>query len=461
MATIRKRGNSYQIRVYSGRDIAGRPIQTTRSWSPPAGMTKRETETELAKIVAEMETAAEHAQTSQFTAQTPFGEYAAYWVRVSRLAPSTRSGYMHYLAGINKAIGHIPIGKLRARHINEFYADLRQDGMNRRAHHANAKPAFFKVIEQEKISSAALSRAAGIAPNTAGLARKGKNVSTQTAEKIAAALGRPVDELFEFSYGGKLSDNTVLHYHRLIASVLSGAKLEGIISVNPAAERMKAPTARQAEAAYLDEEAAANFFAALLDEPDPRKQCALSILIDGGLRRGEVCGLGVDDLLFSSNGIRVRHSAVYVPGQGVIVGEPKTESSSRVVIVMPLTMEIARNYLRWREETGHFPDSPLLFTSRNGGPLNPDTINSWMEKFCRKNGFSAEYTPKALRHTFATLQVAGGVDIKTLQSRTGHSRPSTLTNTYSHLLRGKQGAAAGILESALTAKLPKNRPEEQ
>ena len=184
-------------------------------------------------------------------------------------------------------------------------------------------------------------------------------------------------------------------------------------------------------------------------------------MIDGGLRRGEVCGLGVDDLLFSSNGIRVRHSAVYVPGQGVIVGEPKTESSSRVVIVMPLTMEIARNYLRWREEAGHFPDSPLLFTSRNGGPLNPDTINSWMEKFCRKNGFSAEYTPKALRHTFATLQVAGGVDIKTLQSRTGHSRPSTLTNTYAHLLRGKQGAAAGILESALTANLPKDCPEEQ
>ena len=94
MATIRKRGNSYQIRVYSGRDIAGRPIQTTRSWSPPAGMTKRETEAELAKIVAEMETAVEHAQTSQFTAQTPFQEFAAYWVRTSDLAPRTRKDYL-------------------------------------------------------------------------------------------------------------------------------------------------------------------------------------------------------------------------------------------------------------------------------------------------------------------------------------------------------------------------------
>ena len=455
MATIRKRGNSYQIRVYSGRDIAGRPIQTTRSWSPPAGMTKRETEAELAKIVAEMETAVEHAQTSQFTAQTPFQEFAAYWVRTSDLAPRTRKDYLDYLNRINSGIGHIPIGKLRARHIKELYADLRTDGMNRRAHHANARAVLQDTLKRRKITVAQLSEMAGISSNTASIARQGKNVAVQTAEKISASLNLFVDDLFEVSYSGQLSDSTILHYHRLISAVLGGAKLEGLIPVNPAAERMKAPTARQPEAAYLEPEDAAAFFAALLDEPDLRIRCALTILITGGLRRGEICGLGVDDMLFPANRVHVRFAAVYIAGQGVVISEPKTPTSKRYVVVPSITMENTKEYLAWREEADYFPGSPLLFTSRTGGPLHPDTINDWMGRFCQRNGFSSKYTPKALRHTFATLQAAGGVDIKTLQSRTGHSRASTLTNIYTHLIQGQQDAAADVLGAALTSKLPK------
>ena len=56
-----------------------------------------------------------------------------------------------------------------------------------------------------------------------------------------------------------------------------------------------------------------------------------------------------------------------------------------------------------------------------------------------------------LRHTFASLQIASGVDLRTLQSRTGHAKATTLLNTYSHVIKSAQERAAKAVEDALLA----------
>ena len=47
MATIRKRGKSYQIRVSCGYDITGKQIVKTLNWTPPDGMGARQLKKEL------------------------------------------------------------------------------------------------------------------------------------------------------------------------------------------------------------------------------------------------------------------------------------------------------------------------------------------------------------------------------------------------------------------------------
>lgn len=47
MATIRKRGNSYQIRVSAGYDSQYRQVVRTKTWKPTPGMTERQIENEL------------------------------------------------------------------------------------------------------------------------------------------------------------------------------------------------------------------------------------------------------------------------------------------------------------------------------------------------------------------------------------------------------------------------------
>ena len=55
MATIRKRGNAYQIRVSCGTDMQGKKIIESMTWKPEANMTARQIEKELNKIAVHFE----------------------------------------------------------------------------------------------------------------------------------------------------------------------------------------------------------------------------------------------------------------------------------------------------------------------------------------------------------------------------------------------------------------------
>ena len=72
----------------------------------------------------------------------------------------------------------------------------------------------------------------------------------------------------------------------------------------------------------------------------------------------------------------------------------------------------------------------------DGNPLFPDTINYWLKRFLSKNNLP-HITPHGLRHTFATLQITSGIDISTLQARTGHAQASTLINIYARPYHGE------------------------
>ena len=73
---------------------------------------------------------------------------------------------------------------------------------------------------------------------------------------------------------------------------------------------------------------------------------------------------------------------------------------------------------RWQVESNR------LFIQDNGKPISPDTINYWLDKFIEKHDLK-RFTPHSLRHTFSTLQIMAGVDIRTFQARTGHAQAST------------------------------------
>ena len=76
MATTRKRGNSYQIRVSVGYDTKGNQVVRTKTWKPSAGMTARQIEKELLKQAIMFE---EQCLKGVITTDIKFEEFADRW----------------------------------------------------------------------------------------------------------------------------------------------------------------------------------------------------------------------------------------------------------------------------------------------------------------------------------------------------------------------------------------------
>ena len=70
------------------------------------------------------------------------------------------------------------------------------------------------------------------------------------------------------------------------------------------------------------------------------------------------------------------------------------------------------------------PDGPLFFSTR-GQPLNARTVQRLMEHLRAVLGIDAHATPHALRHAFATHLLAGGGDLRAIQSLLGHASLGT------------------------------------
>ena len=83
--------------------------------------------------------------------------------------------------------------------------------------------------------------------------------------------------------------------------------------------------------------------------------------------------------------------------------------------------------------------------------LNPEALSKWFHKFIVRKGLP-DVSIHGLRHTNATLLIAGGVPLKTVSSRLGHSSISTTGNIYAHAIRSADEAAADTLEDILGKK---------
>jgi integrase/recombinase XerC len=66
-----------------------------------------------------------------------------------------------------------------------------------------------------------------------------------------------------------------------------------------------------------------------------------------------------------------------------------------------------------------------LFVGARGGPLNADLVRRSVAAARRRLGLPDTLTPHALRHSFATHLLAGGVDLRALQELLGHASLSS------------------------------------
>ena len=141
MANIRKRGNTYQIRVSCGYNSDGEQVMQTMSWRPPVGMTEKQAEKEVQKQAILFE---ERCLKGQVTANIKFEDFAEQWFE-EYAKPNLRNTSYERMKQLRTrvypAIGHLRLDKITGRHIQKFINDLALNGKSLK----NGKPLSRKT----------------------------------------------------------------------------------------------------------------------------------------------------------------------------------------------------------------------------------------------------------------------------------------------------------------------------
>lgn len=173
----------------------------------------------------------------------------------------------------------------------------------------------------------------------------------------------------------------------------------------------------------------------------PRDLAMFLLLIYSGLRIGETVALTWDKVDFKKSEIKVRYTLFREKDlkSNYELLSPKTESSIRNVPVPPqviMQLRILKNVQEQvKNDVGElYKDEDFVFADNSGMPEPARNFNYRMATYIKKAGVT-KITPHNLRHTYASLLFAAGIDLKEAQRRLGHSSSKTTLDVYSHVMR--------------------------
>lgn len=169
---------------------------------------------------------------------------------------------------------------------------------------------------------------------------------------------------------------------------------------------------------------------------------AIELALNTGLRPGELFGLRWKCINFTKCKIKVNASLGTHNEDGRFsLGMTKTENSDRTISIdkpmVEILKELKERQSKYSNELGdkYNNSEGLVFTGINGGPidLNNFRARQW-KKLCIAADMPEKFTPHCLRHTFVTLALLSGMNIKAVSKYVGHSNASFTMSKYVHVL---------------------------
>ena len=232
--------------------------------------------------------------------------------------------------------------------------------------------------------------------------------------------------------GPSLSPFTVKGVQRSLSVCLEKAVDEGLIDKNPCSKvNMPMKTLKKEEIGRFLEET---------------KNCGCYefyyLELTTGMRLGEICALEWSDLDVENKTISVNKSARKIKGQ-MILTTPKTKSSTRTIRINDDLVDLL---LAMKEKQ---IESKYIFPSPETGEIrDTSAVTRKLHRIQERAGL-----PKIrfhdLRHSFATLTLEAGVDVKTVSHMLGHTDAGFTMNTYMHVTDDMQKNAADKMKEVI------------
>ena len=262
----------------------------------------------------------------------------------------------------------------------------------------------------------------------------------QRLYKTLLSRGR-VDRLESKGQPKGLSPKTVRNIHQILSAALKLAQEQRIILTNPA-EGCALPKVEHREMKTLPVEQLQSF---LREAKDSGVFELYYLELATGLRRGELLGLKWEDIDLEHGDLRVRRQIARIDGR-VVEAPLKTRNAYRTLPLAEDTVSILE------EQKKKVGSSPWVFPSATGGPISPDSVLHMLHRVLKRAGLP-EVRFHDLRHTFATLALQNGVDIKTVSGMLGHFSAGFTLDTYAHVTTSAQKAAANTMGKLLSGSV--------
>lgn len=163
-------------------------------------------------------------------------------------------------------------------------------------------------------------------------------------------------------------------------------------------------------------------FEALVDVCDEtnlgiRNRALVELLFATGARIGELINIKLQDINFSNKEIKLK-------GKG---------NKERICFFNSYSEIYINKYINTsRLELLNGKTSDRLFINHIGGNLTDRGVRDILDKMIKRASINTKITPHSFRHTFATMLLNEGCDLKSVQELLGHVNLST-TSIYTHL----------------------------
>lgn len=425
MASIKERNGSYQITVSCGRDICGKKLIETTTYTPDPNLTPKKRQKAVEEFARQFEANIKNGIAMDGRKIT-FKEFTDRWLREyapQKLQPGTIEKYKAELDGkLLPVIGHLKLSELRPATLNSIFAAMTKDGARK-----DGRPGGY--------SRATIKKTQDVLSSVLRTAVEWEIIEKNPMDKVRS-VGECAADKIEFFTPEQAA--TFLDY------------IEKPYKVKTKGHKRTNDVGTDYTVGDYERE----------KETPEQIRVLFNLAIYAGLRKGELLALEWSDIDFENDTVTVSKACSVVEGQQ-IAKEPKTKTSRRTVAIPHFlalrikAMKVER--LKYRLSLGdYWQGAEWLFIQDNGKQMSYSTpYSAFRDTIARYNKGRpvADQLPlipfHGLRHTSATLLIASKQDVRTVSSRLGHAQASTTMNIYAHALQETDRKASNALENML------------
>jgi len=252
------------------------------------------------------------------------------------------------------------------------------------------------------------------------------------AVRIQALTANQLQRVYSQMARDGAQPRTIELVHMRLRQALSVAVEQGLVARNVAlAAHPPRPQHHEMES-WSPEECQSFLDAAQASSYGPIWQLALQT----GMRRGELLGLRWRDVDFDRGVLIIRQGITPLAGVMTVTGT-KTPGSERAIPLRPRIVDLLRAHRARQNERrlrlGEvWSDHDLVFASDVGTPIMARNLVRDYDRWVELAGVK-RIRIHDLRHTFASIALASGINPKVIAEILGHAKTSTTMDIYAHV----------------------------